>query len=428
MSKFSLKFTLIFVQWLMRVKRALTFLFFSPGRYLEGLGRVLARFFFFPIYRIILSLKHWLEKMIEPIMGRRQILFVLSLFIAMVLASGETKALADNKYLGGRYSLLFTYLGPTEDEDAEIFEEVTASDLSVAKSPAWDQGSVSVSAPGSESPDFVPTETTGLTSNDAALLAPTIIPGAELGAGRFKIIKYAIQPGDTIGSVAQKFQISVETVLIENKLTLRSILRPGDSLSILPINGVSHKIKKGDTVKKIAALYKAEAQKIIDFNYLTEESLPIGEVLVVPEGKRIPAPITPSTQIAGNRPPALKVSGLGMLWPTIGRRITQYFTWRHTGIDVGISTGTSVYAVLDGVVETSSWNRGGYGYQVVLRHSNGLKTRYAHNSKLYVSAGQEVFKGDVIALSGNTGRSTGPHLHFEVIVGGVRVNPFLYVK
>ena len=167
---------------------------------------------------------------------------------------------------------------------------------------------------------------------------------------------------------------------------------------------MSHKVKKIQL--KIAALYKAEPQKIIDFNHLTEDELPIGEVLVVPEGKRIPAPSAPSGQIAGNRPPALKVSGLGMLWPTIGRRITQYFTWRHTGIDVGISTGTSVYAVLDGVVETASWNRGGYGYQVVLRHSNGLKTRYAHNSKLYVSVGQEVTKGDVIALSGNTGRST----------------------
>ncbi|HBV57890.1 MAG TPA: hypothetical protein DEB73_01315 [Candidatus Magasanikbacteria bacterium] len=428
MSKFSLKFTLIFVNWLMRIKRALTFLFFVPGQYLEGLGRGLARFFFFPIYKIILSFKHWLEKIIESILGRRQILFVLSLFVALILSSGETKALSDNKYLGGRYSLLFTYLGPTEDEDAEIFEEVTNLDMPSSNTPAWDQGSLSVVAPGSESPDFVPTETTGLTSNDAALIAPTIIPGAEFGVGRFKIVKYVVQPGDTIGSMSQKFQINIETILIENKLTLRSILQPGDSLSILPINGVSHKVKKGDSIKKIAALYKAEAQKIIDFNHLTEDELPIGEVLVVPEGKRIIVPTAPASQIAGNRPPALKVSGLGMLWPTVGRRITQYFTWRHTGIDVGISTGTSVYAALDGVVETSGWNRGGYGYQVVLRHSNGLKTRYAHNSKLYVSVGQEVSKGDVIALSGNTGRSTGPHLHFEVIVGGVRVNPFLYVK
>ena len=428
MSKFSLKFTLALFQGLMRVKRALTFLFFAPGRYLEGFGRFLARFFFFPFYQMAVIVKRWLEKLIEPIMGRRQILFVLSLFIALILASGETIALADNKYLGGRYSLLFAYLGPSEDEDAEIFEEVTSLDMPAAKAPAWDQGSLQAIAPGSESPDLGPIETTGLTSNDAALIAPTIIPGAELGVGRSKIVKYVVQPGDNIGNVAQKFQISVETILIENKLTLKSVLRPGDSLSILPVNGVSHKVIKGDSIKKIAALYKAEAQKIIDFNHLIEEDLSIGEVLIVPEGKRISTPAAPSTQIAGNRPPALKVSGLGMLWPTIGRRITQYFTWRHTGIDMALPTGNPIYAALDGVVETSGWHRGGYGYQVVLSHSNGLKTRYAHNSKLYVSVGQEVSKGDVIALIGSTGRSTGPHLHFEVIVGGVRVNPFLYVK
>lgn len=388
----------------------------------------LARFFFFQLYKIASAAKKWLKQLIAPIMGRRQILFVLSLAAALVVAAGETKALADNKYLGGRYSLLFSYLGPSDGEDAEIFEEVTVSDLSLAEDSAWDEGFLSVTTPGSESPDTGLMEITGLTSNDTALLAPTIIPGAELGAGRFKIIKYAIQPGDTVSSVAQKFQISVETVLIENKLTLRSILRPGDILSILPVNGVSHKIRKGDTIKKIAALYKAETQKIIDFNYLTEETLPVGEVLIVPEGKRIPTPAAPSTQVAAGRPAAVRVSGLGMLWPTIGRRITQYFSWRHTGIDIALPAGNPIYAALDGVVEISGWNRGGYGYQVVLRHNNGLKTRYAHNSKLYVSVGQEVSKGDVIALIGSTGRSTGPHVHFEVIVNGVRVNPFLYVK
>ncbi|MBI5022953.1 MAG: M23 family metallopeptidase [Candidatus Magasanikbacteria bacterium] len=428
MSKFSLKFTLALFQGLMRVKRVLTFLFFAPGRYLEGFGRVLARFFIFPVYKIILSFKHWLKKIIESVLGRRQILFVLLLFVALILASGETKVLADNKYLGGRYSLLFTFLGPSLDADAEIFEEVISLNIPSAGAPAWDQGSLPAIAPGSESPDLGPIETIGLISNDTALLAPTIIPGAELGSGRFKIIKYVVQPSDTIGTVAQKFQISVETILIENKLTLKSVLRPGDSLNILPINGVSHKIKKGDSIKKIAALYKAEAQKIIDFNHLIEEELPIGEVLIVPEGKRIVTPLAPATQIAGNRPPALKVSSLGMLWPTVGRRITQYFSWRHTGIDIALPTGNPIYAALDGVVETSGWNRGGYGYQVVLRHSNGLKTRYAHSSKLYVSVGQEVSKGDVIALIGSTGRSTGPHVHFEVIVDGVRVNPFLYVK
>lgn len=427
MSKFSLKFTLAFFHGLMSVKRALTFLFFSPDRYLEGLGRGLARFFF-PLYKIVLLFKKGLEKVAGPIMGRRQILFFLLLLAACILAAGETKALADNKYLGGRYSLLFAYLGPSEDEEAEIFEEVMPLKVPAADESVWDQGFLSVGAPGSETADTEPIETAGLTANDTALLQPMIIPGAELGAGRSKIIQYVIQPGDTVSNLAQKFQINIETILIENKLSLRSVLRPGGTLSILPVNGVSHKVKKGDNLKKIALLYKADLQKIIDFNHLTEDDLPIGEALIVPEGKRISAPAAPLTQIAAGRPSALKVSGLGMLWPTTGRRITQYFSWRHTGIDIALPTGTPIYAALDGVVEASGWNSGGYGYQIILRHSNGFKTRYAHNSKLYVSVGQEVAKGDVIALIGSSGRSTGPHLHFEVIVGGVRVNPFLYVK
>lgn len=428
MSKFSLKFTLAFFHGLMSVKRALTFLFFAPGQYLEGLGRGLVRFFCFPFYKIILEIKKSSEKLAGPIMNRRQILFILSLMAALILAAGETKALSDNKYLGGRYSLLFAYLGPSEDEDSEIFEEGAPLNLPAAGTSAWNQGSLSAIVPASETGNVGLIETTGLTSNDTALLQPSIIPGADLGAGRFKIIKYAVQPGDNIGSLAQKFQISLETILIENKLSLKSVLRPGDALSILPVSGVSHKIKKGDNIKKIASLYKAEIQKIIDFNHLTEDELPIGEILIIPEGRKPSAPTSPATQIATGRPPALKVLGLGVLWPTTVRRITQYFNWRHMGIDIAGPTGTPIYAALDGVVESSGWNRGGYGYQIVLRHNNGLKTRYAHNSKLFVTAGQEVTKGEVIALMGSTGRSTGTHLHFEVIVGGVRVNPFLYVK
>ena len=428
MSKFSLKFTLAFFHWLMSVKRALTFLFLAPGRYLEGLGRGLVRLFFFPFYKIVLAIKKGLGKLAGPIMGRRQILFILSLMAALILAAGETKALANSQYLGGRYSLLFAYLGPGEDEDNEIFEEGAPLNLPAAGTSAWDQGSLSAIVPAPEAGDIGPTETTGLTSNDTALLQPSIIPGADLRAGRFKIIKYVVQPGDTIGGLAQKFQISAETILIENKLSLRYVLRPGDALSILPVSGVSHKIKKGDNIKKIASLYKAEIQKIIDFNHLIEDELSIGEVLIIPEGKQPPAPISPATQIATNRPPALKVMGLGMLWPATVRRITQYFNWRHRGIDIAGPTGTLIYAALDGVVEISGWNSGGYGYKIVLRHSNGMKTRYAHSSKLFVSVGQKVTKGEVIALMGSTGRSTGSHLHFEVVVGGVRVNPFLYVK
>ncbi len=99
----------------------------------------------------------------------------------------------------------------------------------------------------------------------------------------------------------------------------------------------------------------------------------------------------------------------------------------HTGMDLAVPTGTSVRAALPGTVTVSTYNRGGYGYYVMIDHGNGLSTLYGHNSQLLARVGQTVETGDVIALSGSTGRSTGPHLHFEVRINGERTNPRSYL-
>ncbi len=99
----------------------------------------------------------------------------------------------------------------------------------------------------------------------------------------------------------------------------------------------------------------------------------------------------------------------------------------HTGMDLAVPTGTSVRAALPGTVTVSTYNQGGYGYYVMIDHGNGLSTLYGHNSQLLARVGQTVEAGDVIALSGSTGRSTGPHLHFEVRINGERTNPRSYL-
>lgn len=99
----------------------------------------------------------------------------------------------------------------------------------------------------------------------------------------------------------------------------------------------------------------------------------------------------------------------------------------HTGMDLAVPTGTSVRAALPGTVTVSTYNQGGYGYYVMIDHGSGLSTLYGHNSQLLVRVGQTVEAGDVIALSGSTGRSTGPHLHFEVRINGERTNPRSYL-
>ena len=99
----------------------------------------------------------------------------------------------------------------------------------------------------------------------------------------------------------------------------------------------------------------------------------------------------------------------------------------HSGMDLAVPTGTSVRAALPGTVTVSTYNQGGYGYYVMIDHGSGLSTLYGHNSQLLVRVGQTVEAGDVIALSGSTGRSTGPHLHFEVRINGERTNPRSYL-
>nr|WP_304684861.1 M23 family metallopeptidase [uncultured Oscillibacter sp.] len=99
----------------------------------------------------------------------------------------------------------------------------------------------------------------------------------------------------------------------------------------------------------------------------------------------------------------------------------------HSGMDLAVPTGTPIRAALPGTVTVSAYNRGGYGYYVMIGHGNGLATLYGHNSQLLARVGQTVEAGDVIALSGSTGRSTGPHLHFEVRVNGERTNPRSYL-
>jgi murein DD-endopeptidase MepM/ murein hydrolase activator NlpD len=117
-----------------------------------------------------------------------------------------------------------------------------------------------------------------------------------------------------------------------------------------------------------------------------------------------------------------------LLWPVPGHVITQYFGWRHTGLDIDGDYKDAIYASEDGVVEVAGWNSGGYGLQVVINHGNGMKTRYAHSSKLLVKPGESVKRGQVLAMVGTTGRSTGTHLHYEVIINGKVVNPLAYTK
>lgn len=259
-------------------------------------------------------------------------------------------------------------------------------------------------------------------------------------AARTEIIGYTVQTGDTISGIASRFNVSVNTILWENDLKATSLIKPGNQLNILPFSGISHSIARGQTLGQIAQLYDVDSEKILNANGLSDPNqLTAGAKLLIPGGSQLASatPVKRTTsqlasglaQIIGqNKPAAIIPSGNRMVWPTVGHHITQYYSWRHSGLDIANKVGTPIYAAESGTITTAGWNSGGYGNQIIINHGNGKQTRYAHLSSFGVRVGQKVNKGQYIGAMGSTGRSTGPHLHFEVMINSARYNPLNYTR
>lgn len=253
---------------------------------------------------------------------------------------------------------------------------------------------------------------------------------------RSDVITYTVERGDTLSTIAQKFGISVDTIKWANSLTGDSV-SVGDDLKILPVTGVVYKVQPGDTVYTIAKKFDTDAQKIVDFpfnDFANPEtfSLVDGQQLIVPDGVQPQAqPTYKATQprYIAAAPQFNNVTGDGFHWPVQGI-ITQGFSWYHNGIDIAGPIGTPIYAAKAGVVVESNCNYdGGYACHVLLSHAGGWGTMYAHMvDQPPVSVGQNVSAGQLIGYRGNTGRSTGPHTHFEIRTPNGNVNPLQFLQ
>lgn len=237
------------------------------------------------------------------------------------------------------------------------------------------------------------------------------------------VLTHVVESGQTLWDIARLYEIDIDTIVAANQLNDPQRLQVGQNLTILTVKGALHTVRPGDNVWDIARAYQVKTQDIVEANDLLDPaSLKVGQRLVIPGAQAV----------AAQR--YLLVASNGQLrrafdWPARGRISSRYGTrWgrMHYGLDLAVSTGTPVRAAADGRV-TWSGSRGTYGNLVIIDHGHRVETRYAHNSRLAVRAGDSVKRGQIIAYSGNTGRSTGPHIHFEIRYRGKAVDPERYL-
>jgi len=264
------------------------------------------------------------------------------------------------------------------------------------------------------------------------MVTPQVLGALAEGTGyewtQRDVIEYEIQPGDNLWSIAERFNISLDTLLWANNLDKNSLIQIGQKLIILPTSGVSHQVQKGDTVSEIARIYKAKIDDIVAYNDLSGEGdIFIGDVLIIPNGV-----MPPPVQYA---PKSVPLADSYFICP-IGSscRITQWLHW-YNAVDFSNGRcGDPIYAAAAGEVlkvkltnSTSRWAFGGAGNHLTILHPNGVVTYYGHLQNALVNPGDRVFQGQMIATMGGqpgtpgAGKSTGCHIHFGVT--GAR-NPF----
>lgn len=271
---------------------------------------------------------------------------------------------------------------------------------------------------------------------------------------RMDIVQYLVQAGDTLFGIADKYGLKPETILWGNWEELSGdphSLVPGMELNILPIDGALHVWTAGESLSGVANFFGIDAEDIIEWpgNDLDptvdvlDPPIDAGTALIVPGGRR-EMPTWRAPRIRRDNPASAQVLGPGhcgsiydgpvgdgvFIWPTTARYISGFhYSEIHPAIDIGGSLGNLLFATDAGVIVYAGWNHFGYGNVVVIDHGNGWQSLYAHLSQVNVACGQAVFTGNVIGLMGSTGKSTGPHLHFELMSDSYgKVNPTLFLQ
>lgn len=452
LKQIGVRFLLVFLRALIVVKRVIRPVFSTLFSFMRPVGQVFLRALAIPLYRLVFFLKRSAKQLFLP--AKNKMVFLLSnrwtvhlVVVCVVLVIGilNIRASVVRAESFGEQSILFGLLRPDDGAGVEV---VTASDISPSKTLSYTNDPALSVLPDI---DFIYLgESYALpVVGDARTLPGGVIDTGTTSVAvdverektqRATIETYVVKEGDTLGRIAALYDLSLSTLLWANNLTSRSVINPGHELSIPPIDGVVYTVRSGDTLAAIANTYKTTQAQITAYNGLGNgNKLSIGQKLILPEAT-LPAPVARAPRVsapvasifraptpATAEPRGSSTGNGNWVWPTDWRVITQYYGWSHTGIDIDGDYNTNSYAASDGTVIYSGW-RSGYGITVEVDHGGGLVTRYAHHSKNYVRVGDVVTSGQPLAQTGTTGRSTGTHLHFEVIKNGKFQNPFDYVR
>jgi murein DD-endopeptidase MepM/ murein hydrolase activator NlpD len=251
------------------------------------------------------------------------------------------------------------------------------------------------------------------------LIAATVIIFAD------DFLLYKVKSGDSLSEIASIFNLDLTRLIYLNQIKDPDYIYVGQLLKI-PTEKVEYIVKRGDTLTKITRAFKIAMNTVVNLNHLIDpDKIYIGQKLIIPVARS-----QERYQLAS------RSGNINIIWPTQGK-ISSPYGWRihpiykrrefHTGIDIAISTGSPIYAAADGVVTFSGWS-GGYGNLIIIEHRNDLQTYYGHNIELLVKEGDSVKQGRIIALSGSTGLSTGPHLHFEIRIKGQTYDPMRFLN
>lgn len=408
----------------------------------KPIGGLVLSLFLLPLYEIAFSFRHQLSSLYRPAKNRfmfflsnRFAVHVVAIMIAVVAGASNIQVgtVRAEKDAVGQKSILYALVST---ENVEIIEEYVDPKAAKTNVPTSYLGSAVLTTEpvASDIPSFVDTTLTATVAVDAPAVPRT----------RTEVETYTIASGDTLSSIAEQFGISLDTLLWANNLTVRSIIKPGNTLSILPVTGVEHTVRSGDTISAISKTYDVSSDEILAYNNIASaDALKVGQRLIVPGGeKRVSAPVARPVTVAvkeiftsapsDSSADTTLAEGASMIWPTDLKYIVRKTSWFHTGYDIdcnGHADGTSTndnYAAADGIIQFSGTKKG-YGLTVEVNHGDGLVTRYGHFNSLYVKSGDSVTAGTPLGRCGSTGNSTGTHLHFEVLLNGVFKNPGDYL-